>query len=306
VSGATASFIVTPDGDTTVSFFAEDNWGNVETAKTQIVRIDKVPPVAACGATDGIWHASDVSITCDASDALSGLASSEDASFSISTNVPVETETSNACTAAYVVLDRAGNARTAGPVCGNRVDKKAPTISVTTPSLGAVYLLNQSVAASYSCSDVGSGVATCAGPVASGAPIDTASVGTKTFTVVAKDNVGNTRSLSVTYVVTYKICLLYDPNQLFSGNVVPIRIALCDVNGVNVSSPGVIVHATVVDPGAIPATSIANPTNDFIYHAGLGGYTYILNTTGYASGSYELRFTVTGDPVTHSARFRLR
>lgn len=306
VSGATASFIVTPDGDTTVAFFAEDNWGNVEATKTQVVRIDKVPPVVACDATDGIWHASDVSITCNASDALSGLASSADTSFSISTNVPVETETSDACTAAYVVLDRAGTARTAGPVCGNKVDKKAPVISVTTPLLGAVYLLNQTVTASYSCSDGGSGVATCAGPVTSGAPIDTSSIGTKTFTVVGKDNVGNTRSLSVTYVVTYNVCLLYDPNQPFSGNAVPIRIALCDVNRVSASSPGVIVHATVVDPGAIAATSIVNPTNDFIYYAGMGGYTYILNTTGYASGTYELRFTVTGDPVAHSARFRLR
>jgi hypothetical protein len=270
------------------------------------VRIDRVAPAVSCGSADGLWHASDVSIACTATDALSGLANSADAAFLLATSVPIETETNNACTGVRTVQDRANNSTTAGPVCGNKVDKRAPAISITTPPSGAVYLLNQAVLAVYSCADGGSGVATCAGPVAAGAPIDTSAVGTKTFTVMASDNVGNARSLSVTYVVTYNICLLYNPDQPFSGSVVPIRIALCDVNNVNVSSPGVIVHATVVDPGSIPATSIVNPTNDFIYYAGLGGYTYILNVTGYAHGNYQLRFTVTGDPITHSAPFRLR
>ena len=63
---------------------------------------------------------------------------------------------------------------------------------------GHTYALNQAVPASYSCADEsgGSGVASCAGPVASGSPIDTASVGSKTFTVQASDNAGNAASKS--------------------------------------------------------------------------------------------------------------
>jgi hypothetical protein len=303
VTGSTASFTVSAEGITTVSFFAQDNWGNIEATKTQIVRIDKTAPTVTCGSPDGLWHATDVTIACSASDSLSGLVNLADASLSLSTSVAAGTETANACTNSYVVLDRANNPRTAGPICGNMVDKKAPTIGITTPTAAAIYLLNQPVPAAYACSDGGSGVATCIGNVANGSNIDTASVGNKTFTVVATDNVGNVSTSSVSYIVTYKICLLYDPTVAFHGNSIPIRLQLCDFNNVNVSSPGVIVHATLINPGAIVPTSTANPTNDFLFNSGSGGYVYILNAKPLASGSYTLEFTVSGDPITHSAAF---
>ena len=46
-----------------------------------------------------------------------------------------------------------------------------------------------------------SGVATCVGSVANGAPLDTGSPGEKTFTVNATDNAGNPASKSVSYSV---------------------------------------------------------------------------------------------------------
>ena len=305
VNGSTASFTLSAQGTTVVSFFAQDNWGNVESTKTTTVRIDKVAPTVTCGTADGVWHATDVSIACTAGDGLSGLANPADASFSLSTSVPAETETSNACTNTHAVLDRAGNSTTGGPVCGNMVDKKAPTIAITTPVGGAIYLLNESVPASYACVDGGSGLASCAGNVANGTGIDTTSVGNKTFTVTGTDNVGNVRALTVPYIVTYKICLQYDPTVPFHGNSVPIRLRLCDANNVNVSAPGTIVHATVINPGAITPTSIANPTNDFLFNSGQGGYVYVLNARTLPDGSYTLDFTVTGDPITHSAPFIL-
>ena len=305
VNGSTASFTIASEGTTTVSFFARDNWGNVESTKTQIVRIDKTDPTVSCAAADGLWHPTDISISCTGSDALSGLANFADASFTLSTSVAAETETNNACTGTHAVLDRANNSTTAGPVCGNMIDKKAPTITITTPASGAIYLLNQSVLAAYACADGGSGVASCVGNVANGAGIDTASVGNKTFTVTGTDNVGNVRVQTVPYIVTYKICLQYDPTKAFHGNSAPIRLQLCDANDVNVSSPGITVHATVVNPGAIPATSTANPTNDFLFNSGQGGYIYVLNTKTLSAGSYTLEFTVTGDPITHAAPFLL-
>jgi Ca2+-binding RTX toxin-like protein len=76
-----------------------------------------------------------------------------------------------------------------------------PQIAITTPPQGATYTQGQSVAASYSCIDEDSGVATCQGSVPDGANIDTSSTGTKTFTVNATDNAGNTSSVSHTYTV---------------------------------------------------------------------------------------------------------
>jgi hypothetical protein len=66
-----------------------------------------------------------------------------------------------------------------------------------------LYLLGQVVNADYACQDEdgGSGLASCAGPVANGTPIDTGSVGAKSFTVDASDNAGNTASLTHNYSV---------------------------------------------------------------------------------------------------------
>ena len=65
----------------------------------------------------------------------------------------------------------------------------------------ATYQLNAAAAANYACTDGGSGSAQCQGPVSTGSLVDTSSVGTKTFTVSATDNVGNPSSLTVTYTV---------------------------------------------------------------------------------------------------------
>ena len=79
--------------------------------------------------------------------------------------------------------------------------QEGPVIIVTTPASGAVYQLNQVVNAAYSCSDAGSGLCTCAGTVANLSPIDTSTLGSKTFVVNASDAVGNTSSTTVNYDV---------------------------------------------------------------------------------------------------------
>ena len=73
------------------------------------------------------------------------------------------------------------------------VDTTPPTITLNTPADGAQYPQGATVIANYACDDgqFGSGVATCAGTVASGSPIDTSTLGTFTFTVNATDVAGN-------------------------------------------------------------------------------------------------------------------
>ena len=167
---------------------------------------DTTAPTVNCGTADGQWHTNDVSIACTAGDSGSGLANPADASFSLSTSVPAGTETANGATGTRSVCDRDGNCATAGPIGGNRVDKKTPSITINSPS-AAFYLLNQPVAASYSCSDGGSSVATCVGPVSNGSNIDCGAAGHKTFTVNASDAAGNTCSQSVDYTVGYRVWL---------------------------------------------------------------------------------------------------
>ena len=162
---------------------------------------DSTPPQVSCSASDGLWRNDNVSLACTASDPESGLANSADVSFSLTTSVPAASETANASTNTRQVCNTLGACTTAGPVGGNKVDRKAPTVTITSPAANATYQLNGSIAASYACTDSGSGVASCQGPVANGSPIDTSSTGTKTFTVTSTDNVGNTTPATVTYSV---------------------------------------------------------------------------------------------------------
>ncbi len=307
VNGSSAVFSITASGVTTVSFFAEDNWGNIESTKSVTVRIDRTAPNVLCGSADGVWHANNVSIACTATDSGgSGLANPGDASFSLSTSVAAGVETANALTGTRSVCDVAGNCTTAGPIGGNMIDRKPPAITINIP-VNTVYILNQAVASNYSCTDGGSGVSTCAGPVANGSNIDTASVGIKTFTVAATDNVGNSSSQSVTYTVAYAICLQYDPTKASpAGGAATIRLTLCDVNGTNVGSPSITVQATSVSPsGVLQSPGNLNPGGVFLF-LNTGGYQFVLATQGYAPGNYNLNFTAQGDPTTHQAPFILK
>jgi hypothetical protein len=194
-----------------------------------------------------------------------------------------------------------------------KIDSTAPTISIVTPTPNATYTLNQAVTASYSCTDAGSGVAACTGPVPSGMAIDTANPGTKTFAVHGTDVAANGSDASVTYQVGYVICPLYDQSKAHkAGTTVPIKLQLCDASGLNVSAAAVTVHAanlvkidnsasTSVDP-----VSTASPDNDFRYDASLAGYIYNLKTTGLTAGTWQLNFTTSADGVSHSVRFDIR
>ncbi len=65
--------------------------------------------------------------------------------------------------------------------------------------------------ADYDCSDADSGIASCVGTVADGALFDRSTAGTKTFTVTATDNAGNTATKTVTYrVFTFRNLVMND------------------------------------------------------------------------------------------------
>ena len=144
-------------------------------------------------------------------------------------------------------------------------DTTDPQITITTPPQGATYTLGQSVAASYSCTDADSGVASCQGPVTNGANIDTSSSGTKTFSVVATDNVGNTNSVSHTYTVN-------DPTTPGGDTTAPTVVSTVPGSGAMGVSPSINnVKATFSeamdasttdgDPSTITATTFMLFTN---------------------------------------------
>jgi hypothetical protein len=76
----------------------------------------------------------------------------------------------------------------------------APTITIVTPAQGATFKVGEIIAASYSCTDPG-GVTSCAGTVPHGSTIDTAAVGSHTFTVTSANSAGSTATETRTYSV---------------------------------------------------------------------------------------------------------
>jgi hypothetical protein len=253
----------------------------------------------SCGSAPANWSGVDVQISCTATD---GGVGTTQAPFTLSTHVASGTATANASTDTLSVCDRLGNCTTAGPITGIKVDKVAPTITLTAPTNGAVYSAGQTVLANYSCADADSGIAAvngCVGTVASGSAIDT-SPGTHTFTVTATDAVGNITMRTVTYTTSYRICYLYDTTtpQSRTGTVV-IKVQLCDAAGNNLSTPQITLTAVYEDtPGQLPSPNFQGKSNygyDFRFSS--GQYLYNLDPTtppALGAGSHALYFVVKG------------
>ena len=83
----------------------------------------------------------------------------------------------------------------------SQADTTLPDILITAPADEAIYALHQFIAADYIITDEGSGIAYYEGTVPIGEPINTDSLGVKSFTVTATDNVGNTSSTTHHYEV---------------------------------------------------------------------------------------------------------
>ena len=299
-----------------VTFTCSATSGGGTSSQSVTVKRDGTAPLISCGLADSSWHASDVSIACTGSDNISQVRSASDSNFLLSKSVGSGTETANAATGSHAVCDNAGNCATAGPISNNKVDKKGPTITITTPT-SAVYLLNQSVAANFTCQDGGSGVATCNGPVPNGNNIDTASAGAKTFTVSATDNVANAATpQSVSYMVGFAVSVLYDQTKAVkSGSTIPIKLQVVDALGHNVSSATFVVHAVSLIQISTSASEMindagsSNPDTNFRFDASVGvggGYIFNLKTTGLSTGTYRLGFAVDADPSIHTVQFAVR
>jgi probable HAF family extracellular repeat protein len=164
------------------------------------IRIDKTRPVSSATPSPAPnaagWNNTDVTVAFTGTDNLSGIASCTPAA--VLTTEGLHSGVQGFC------KDAAGNDSSNNAVAPNiLIDKTAPTVIVTTPANSGTYLQGLAVPASFVCSDSLSGLVpnSCTGPVASGSAIDTATTGSKSFTVNAADLAGNTRSMTNAYTV---------------------------------------------------------------------------------------------------------
>jgi hypothetical protein len=175
---------------------ATDQAGNTASLLVDQINIDKGYPSADGHTTTtpdaNGWYRHDVTVHFSGWDDLSGIGS-------VTPDTIISTEGQGQWVSG-TVTDKAGNTVSTS-VFGISIDKTKPTISIAQPIDGAVYTLGQVVQADFSASDETSGIDSLVGTVPNGSNIDTSSVGTKSFTVVATDWAGNEYTTSVSYTV---------------------------------------------------------------------------------------------------------
>ena len=208
----------------------------------------------------------------------------------------------------YSVPGRVGTFR----LTPTTADLAPPTIMIASPS-ATTYVLNTPVISSYSCNDMGSGLAACTGSTPNGALVDTSVVGSRSFVVNALDHAGNANSSAVTFTVAYGLSVLSDQTKVHRlGSTVPLRVALIDQSGRNVSSPSIalsakqLVQVSTQTSGVLDDPGNANADNTFRYDATAASYIYNVSTGGLATGVWELRFVAGTDPTEHSVQFQVR
>ena len=314
-----AEISVASEGKTTVSYFAKDVAGNIESKASLTVGIDKTAPDVDCEEVGDFWHKEDVVIPCKASDNISGLRDPANADFLLSTARTEEgigegEESENVSTNSRSVCDKAGNCSTVGPVGGIKIDKKAPAVKITDPSASAEYKVGKSVDADYNCTDGGSGVDTCKGSVSKGSTIDTASIGKKTFDVEAKDKAGNTTSVTHTYNVIYDftsgdpIRFVEDPpSRLYitpAGRRILLAFRLGVDRGSNVFAAGYPRWREIECAERGPGTSTKANNLHFTPDSGSDRYALVLESSPAWSGTCMRLLLKLNDGTQRSADFK--
>ena len=169
-----------------VSGTAVDKAGN--SASTSVtLNIDKTPPTitqtAAPPANGNGWNNSDVTVTFTCADALSQVATCP---------APVSVTAEGTQSASGTAVDRAGNQASTSVTV--RIDKSGPVITATrSPEANTNGWNNTDVVVTFTCSDGGSQIASCPGPVTVSSEVEG-----QVVSGTATDRAGNSASASVT------------------------------------------------------------------------------------------------------------
>lgn len=174
-------------------------------------------------------------------------------------------------------------------------DTTAPAISIAAPAANGGYQLGSSVAASYSCADEngGSGLATCQGPVASGAPIDTSTSGIHTFSVTATDSAGNAATKAVAYDVfgapTASVTAPAPGGTFAVRQVVHTQFACAEGPG----GPGVVQCADSTGTNTSPGIGASKSGSGRLDTSAPGPHTYTVTAVSADGLTAQTHFTYT-------------
>jgi hypothetical protein len=202
---------ITGEGSTlTASASVSDKAGNTGSATSAAVKIDRTAPVTGITGTSNTWTNSNVTVTLSPVDLLSGVASTtyavDGGTAQAGTSFTLSAEGDHTVT--YASTDKAGNVE-ATKTAHVKIDKTAPTIvHAFTPSgyADGVWTNAAKVTVTFTCTDGGSGVASCtpatdvtaegAGQQVNGSATDNAGNASSDLATVSIDRTAPTASAS--------------------------------------------------------------------------------------------------------------
>lgn len=208
-------------------------------------------------------------------------------------------------------VDRAGNTSPA-TVLTVHVDADAPAVSFT--ACPSSVLLGSQVSLDWTASDEHSGLATAA---AGSVPVGTATVGTRTLTASATDNVGHATTESCTLDVIYDFSGFFVPvanpptqNKAIAGKIIPVTFSLAGNQGLDIFAAGFPASAPITC-ATNPQLTIGDPTNvtppGLTYAASADGrYTYPWKTDKAWQGTCRQFILKLDDGTYHRANFAFK
>jgi hypothetical protein len=263
-------------GTRTFTVRALDAEGRTATKTVSYEVVDVVPPdihlrTPADGASYELGAAVTIDYSC--SDA-GGVASCEGDRPDGS---PLDTTQPGSHTFTVLAVDQAGHSRQVTATY-TVVAARPPSIALDAPADGATFTLGSTVLAAYSCQSGSTAqIISCSGDVPSGAAIDTASVGAKTFTVRAVDGSSRTATLTHAYSVVYAFTGFAAPvsstgslDDAKAGEPVPMKFSLSGDHGLSV------VRGTTWRPASCTDSSVLGGSV-----AGQGQLSYTASTDRY-------------------------
>jgi hypothetical protein len=199
------------------------------------------------------------------------------------------------------------------------IDTTNPSVSIASPIDGATFALGQQVNAAYSCTDGGSGIASCTGPVAAGSPIDTSTAGAHSFKVTATDNVGYSSSATSSYTVTntftFTFTGFFSPvdntptlNVTKAGSAIPVKFGLGGDKGLNVLAANSPASGPVQCGGTADTIeqTVTAGNSSLSYNATTQQYTYTWKTDKSWAGTCRQFVLKLKDGTSYPANFQFK
>jgi hypothetical protein len=295
----------TTAGTHTLSVTATDYEGRTSTTTATYTVLDVTPPhvnfrLPADGATYDLG--ADLTYDYGCEDDPGGLGI-QACIATLPSGAPFDTHRLGTFTFDVYAVDWANNV-THQSVTYTIADRTPPSITLDTPADGATYTLGQQILARYSCDDGpnGSGLNGCKGDLGSGSPLDTTSLGTRTFSVSAYDRAGNEAQVTHSYSVVYAFSGFASPAAPYptaapakAGESVPLKFSLSGDQGLDA-----VTGAT----WALCGTGDAAPaTGTLSYNRSADRYTYLAATAKAWAGTCRDVTLTLRDGTRHQARF---